>query len=90
MGQSTSIEYNPETWCDDAKDEDITKHPIKILACLAAEIIELMTPFFKYIKIQIEIVTELILNNKFIIELLIIVGPIMPLIYLFMYFFDTL
>lgn len=90
MGQGASLEYNPATWCDDADEEEITEHPIKIIACLISSILELITPFFKYIKTQIEIITELILNNKFIIEILIIIGPVVPLIYLFMYFFDTL
>jgi hypothetical protein len=82
--------FNPETWCDDAEDEDIARKPIKVLICTAVQILELVTPIVRFIKTMMEISLELILEANFLTELLIILSPIVPIAVVLAYFFDTL
>ena len=82
--------FNPETWCNDVDEDEISKKPVKILICTAVRMLDLITPIIRFVKTMMEIALELILEANFLTEMIIVLSPLVPLAVLLGYFFDTL
>ena len=82
--------FNPENWCDDIEDESITRKPVKVIVCTIVRVIQLFSPFVKFIKTLQDIFLEMLFEANFITEILIMLAPIVPIAVMFRYFLDSL
>lgn len=89
MGASISKikNFNPNDWGNSAVDDDT---PIKAIISLLLDILKLAEPLVSLSENSVDLITNVILSNKFVIELLIVILPTIPILYLLNYFIDTL
>lgn len=83
---STITNFDPETWAD----TNTSTTPVKGITVGASKVLELLSPYIKIISSQFQVIKNIILENKILIESLVIIFPSIPVIYLVMYFTDTL
>ena len=81
--------FNPKKYCND-EGSNPTDRPIKTLVCVSINFLKLIVPLVEYVFILIDFFLSLVLDNKNLVEVAIILSPVIPLLYLFMYFFDSI
>lgn len=91
-GLELDIDFNfdPTTWCKDISNIDVDKRPIRKLICVAIELLDMLTPVARFIELLTGIIRDFLLDSHSFTEMLIILGPVIPIGIMVGYFFDTL
>lgn len=79
--------FNPNDWGSSTADDDT---PIKAIISLLLDILKLAEPLVSLSENSVDLITNVILSNKFVIELLIVILPTIPILYLLNYFVETI
>lgn len=88
MGSAISkiTEFDVNTYTE----TEVSSTPIKAIVSALTELMQLLVPYASVITDSAEVLKDIILNNKVILEAVIVLVPTIPFVYLVMYLLDTL